>query len=401
MEQVMRQHLDKQPPAPGTFNPAIPPALDMVILKALRKSPADRFASISAFANAFKQAILFRASASPLVPENAPFTKPSEATPVSGLAPTVYAEPMTPPPIPPTVAASSTPLPARGIPLPVPTESDPRARRELVLPAAPASPIPPKPEIQSKGRSRAQKTFITLGILVILIISGVISVAAIHQNQVNMEAQATATADAAATATVIANNPCPSYIQQCGSLSLALLDPLQSSNYFSPGSNTSFGGNCQYVNNALQVSQSSPDKFFQCTEWQTFSNFVFEVQMTSLQGDCGGMMIRYDSQTGKGYLLQVCLSGNTNSGFGSITKYTSNNGADATVLTSGPISSISGSGTNTLAVAVNNGSITFYVNQQVVATANDSSFSSGIITLVANDATNPTTATYSNARVWA
>src|SRR5207245_1935336 len=38
-------------------NPAISPELDTVILHALAKRPADRFPSISAFANAFQQAL--------------------------------------------------------------------------------------------------------------------------------------------------------------------------------------------------------------------------------------------------------------------------------------------------------------------------------------------------------
>ncbi len=56
MQQVMRQHLDIHPPAPSVFNPALPPDLDLVLLHALRKVPAERFASIAAFANAFWQA---------------------------------------------------------------------------------------------------------------------------------------------------------------------------------------------------------------------------------------------------------------------------------------------------------------------------------------------------------
>jgi serine/threonine protein kinase len=56
MEQVMYQHFSAQPHPPSTYNPQLPPAVDMVILRALAKKPEDRFPSITAFATAFEQA---------------------------------------------------------------------------------------------------------------------------------------------------------------------------------------------------------------------------------------------------------------------------------------------------------------------------------------------------------
>lgn len=56
MEQLMYQHFSVQPPAPSTFNPHLPAAIDLVILRALAKKPEDRFPSIAAFASAFEQA---------------------------------------------------------------------------------------------------------------------------------------------------------------------------------------------------------------------------------------------------------------------------------------------------------------------------------------------------------
>ena len=57
-EQVMYQHFNVQPQPPSNFNPQLSKDVDAVILKALAKQPADRFLSISAFANAFRQATL-------------------------------------------------------------------------------------------------------------------------------------------------------------------------------------------------------------------------------------------------------------------------------------------------------------------------------------------------------
>src|ERR1700694_2600193 len=58
-EQVMYMHFNAQPQPPGMLNQAIPKDIDTVILRALAKKTEHRFASISAFANAFQQALSF------------------------------------------------------------------------------------------------------------------------------------------------------------------------------------------------------------------------------------------------------------------------------------------------------------------------------------------------------
>ncbi len=55
--QVMYQHIHTQPQAPGTHNPAISKEIDGVLLRALAKKADERFASVSAFAHAFQEAV--------------------------------------------------------------------------------------------------------------------------------------------------------------------------------------------------------------------------------------------------------------------------------------------------------------------------------------------------------
>jgi eukaryotic-like serine/threonine-protein kinase len=55
--QMMYLHTQQQPQPPSSLNPQIPVDMDTVLLCALSKSPEARFASISAFANAFSQAL--------------------------------------------------------------------------------------------------------------------------------------------------------------------------------------------------------------------------------------------------------------------------------------------------------------------------------------------------------
>lgn len=58
MGQIMYQHLHTIPQPPSSLNPSISPAMDDVVLCALSKLPADRFPTVSAFADAFQQAVL-------------------------------------------------------------------------------------------------------------------------------------------------------------------------------------------------------------------------------------------------------------------------------------------------------------------------------------------------------
>lgn len=50
--QVMRAHLDTQPPAPSTIDPLIPRELDRVVVRAMLKNPAERFPSAAAMLTA-------------------------------------------------------------------------------------------------------------------------------------------------------------------------------------------------------------------------------------------------------------------------------------------------------------------------------------------------------------
>jgi eukaryotic-like serine/threonine-protein kinase len=428
MQQVMHQHLNEQPQAPSTFNPAIPPDLDTVIFHALQKEPKDRFASISAFANALKQAIrpgesgplpVLKVSPDDASSLSIPLTKvlPVEVFDVSHSASTLYTGSAMSTPIPPEVAIPSTLPSVRNTPLPAFAESKLQMERETTRPLTSTRLTRPKPRV-----------IIALGVLVLLILASTISGLTIHQKQViaisetataiteNAQAttaeiavQATATAIAAQatefareTATATAN-PCPQYIQQCGSFSIlhGIFDTFQgSAGDFGTGIDTDYGGSCQYNNNTFTVSQSKTGRFYVCTEKRPFNNFVAEVQVEDIQGNCGGMMIEYNPKTSEGYLLTVCRSSSNGVQY-KITKYIDSQGAHATTLKQGSVSSISLSGTHTFGVAAINGSITLYADQYELLSVSDNSFASGLISLVADAQTDSTTVTYVSVSVWA
>lgn len=51
---LLRLHVEAEPPTPSTTNKAIPPELDALILRAIEKSPDDRFASAAEFGVALR-----------------------------------------------------------------------------------------------------------------------------------------------------------------------------------------------------------------------------------------------------------------------------------------------------------------------------------------------------------
>jgi eukaryotic-like serine/threonine-protein kinase len=64
-EQLKYAHNNLWPPPPSALNSALPHEVDGVLLRALAKSPGERFSSITAFANALQQVLPTPASAPP------------------------------------------------------------------------------------------------------------------------------------------------------------------------------------------------------------------------------------------------------------------------------------------------------------------------------------------------
>ena len=56
--ELLTQHLQKEPPKPRSVNPNLPPDIEAVILKALKKKQAERFQSMGEFSDALRDALL-------------------------------------------------------------------------------------------------------------------------------------------------------------------------------------------------------------------------------------------------------------------------------------------------------------------------------------------------------
>ncbi len=79
-EQLMDRHFNSPPVPPSAINRSLSPRIDAVVLRGLAKLPENRFVTVSAFANAFEQAL------SPGPPLPLPGANANHRTPTSTLA---------------------------------------------------------------------------------------------------------------------------------------------------------------------------------------------------------------------------------------------------------------------------------------------------------------------------
>jgi hypothetical protein len=221
----------------------------------------------------------------------------------------------------------------------------------------------------------------------------------------NSEATAQIRNNAAATAQVLAfaHAAATAALQQhvftkATSAKPALNDPLnqQDSNHWEEDSKA--GGGCAFTNQAYHATMSQTGFFASCRELSsTFSNFVFQVQMTVLKGDRGGIIFRSAKSNTNFYLFRVGQDGSYD-----LFLYVDTNGSNAKSLAQGYSSTIHKglNVPNNIAVVARGSNLSFYVNQQYVTSVNDTTYNSGAIGVFADDQLNPTEVAFNHAEVW-
>ena len=158
------------------------------------------------------------------------------------------------------------------------------------------------------------------------------------------------------------------------------------------------GGGCAFTNGAYHVSTLLTGFFSSCYDHsQIFSNFVFQVQMTVLKGDRGGIIFRSDPTNTKFYLFRVGQDGSYD-----LYLYVDTNGSNAQLLAHGSSSAIHTglNHPNKIAVIANESNLSFYVDQQFLVSIKDTTYQSGSIGVFADAQTNPTEVAFSSAKVW-
>ena len=180
---TLHQHISEPPPLPTLFNPALPPALEAVILRCLAKEPAERFPSASALTSALAEALNVPTSEQPDQPTLYSLDAMNEATlykPLQGepTERTVLSSPA-------KVDGENTPaFPSEMMPtlLTTPVKSNPvtpAASREVaagtsppVQAPSPLSPAQPPSPIAPTRPRRRRGLYMALIALLIIVLAG-------------------------------------------------------------------------------------------------------------------------------------------------------------------------------------------------------------------------------------
>ncbi len=215
---------------------------------------------------------------------------------------------------------------------------------------------------------------------------------ALAQSHITATAQtiatATATVDEATAIARASGNPYPPHTG-----TLVQDDSLHNN---SP-SNWDSGGLCNFVGTAYHVKSTPDPGYLGCSAHAVdYSDFVFQVQMTFVKGDGGGISFRADSATGNSYTFIIDANGTY--GLFKFNGY----GKSVSPLKSGLSSAIKAglNQTNTIAIIVRGKNIELYVNSTRIDSASDAGYTHGSIEVGADKRTNDTEVTYTDLKIW-
>lgn len=170
-------------------------------------------------------------------------------------------------------------------------------------------------------------------------------------------------------------------------------------------------GGCAFTAGAYHVTVAQPDVLEECpSHYADLYDFIYEVQMTIIHGNCGGIFFRANYQVGSYYYYEVCQG---NRYFLSFIQLPLNNAAKLVPSQVHPLTEGTDPGLHTesgaailLAVVAVNEMFDLYLNHQKVGTVTDDMNTYGGIGVAAHEASLssvlPTTTdvAFSNVRVW-
>jgi len=368
-EQAMYRHLVTQPQPPSTLNSRLPTGVDAVILRALAKQPTDRFASITDFARALQQALLHVHTS-------------------YGFEADIYGPTLSPISV--TQANIAAPVAHKAVQPPTPTPT-PQVYSSIGTPSANENVV--KQQGTSRNLHSRRTLLIGLALLIIAASVGLPLLFAYQKNIHNTSLQATAAAQANLTATAVSSH-------YPFSNTMLLDDPLNDN---SRGHNwmentNATGGSCDFTASAYHIGEAQQGYFNTCfAQNMQFKNFTYQVEMSISQGDAGGIVFRADSANTKFYYLRF-----EQGGYYQLRLYVDGTGLNSRLLTSGLSSgfALNSTVTNLIAAVVRNDTIELYLNQQLLTTITDSTYSQGQIGVTAEDLNTATEVVFTNAKVW-
>lgn len=182
----------------------------------------------------------------------------------------------------------------------------------------------------------------------------------------------------------------------------ALDDPLQSNGRNSAWDEES--ERCEFAYGQYQVSAPQQHSFHPCIAHATnYGNFIYQVEMTIIEGNCGAIIFRRNQETAQQYYFRICQTGSD-----TLIRY------DA-ISSNGPTGQLAhrldDQGTNPaihkglnqrnlVAVVADGGNIDLWVNGSHVSSVVDTAYQKGQIGLAADNLGQPTKVVFSNVKVW-
>lgn len=156
-------------------------------------------------------------------------------------------------------------------------------------------------------------------------------------------------------------------------------------------------GTCRFRNGAYYIDTATSDYVEYCTGAAThFSNYVFQVQMTIVKGDRGGLSFLVNSAQKTVYYFGIGRAGSYVLDFF--------RGEDGTNILKGNASSLIHLGLNQpnlLGVSVMGNHADLYINMQLLLHVNIADYFSGSsIGMAAQDKVSPTEVVFHDAKVW-
>jgi serine/threonine protein kinase len=416
-QQMWHQHVHVTPEPLSRINPSLPKELDAVFQRALQKKPERRYSSVLAFAHAFQRAVLDGGNIFQTLTISAleartgtnrvvsvpkrrnvivpipPGVTHGQIIRLDGYGrPTTYNHPvgalLVTVTIAPVIVTEATPPTT-----PTFQHTIPAAKSLAYNEARPN--LPPVPMNKRRDKIKPPVYVLMIAIpFVLVFLSGLMGFYFVTDHSETTPGKSTSL-----TPVII---PYPSYLPGKGVE--ALYDPMKDdSKGYSWNPHPTDYPYCYFRGGTLHVWVVADDtttrRFRPCMPTTSdFTNFAYQINMTFIQGDCGGVVFR--SHEPKEYYFYICQDGQ----YG-LVRYVQNV-SDPTInvpLKSRYSSHIkTGLGqTNLLVVVAKGSNIDLYVNQYHIDGVQDSTYSNGTIGVLAkiNTASRSEVA-FSDAVVW-
>ena len=269
-----------------------------------------------------------------------------------------------------------------------------------------APPPPPQqyipPQYTPPPRKKRGRTGLIIGIITLVVVIILVSVIGVVYSNAQHQLAVQATATAQTNATSVATTATAVATTYPFSNKVLLNDPLSDNSKgmkWDVYTTNQTGGSCQFTGQAYHVLETQPNIYNACYANQShFSDFTFQVDMTFIAGDRGGLLFRADSANNKLYYFRLDQDGTY-----SLFLYVDRTGTNAQLLTHGTATGFNTglNQKNTVGVVARGNSIGLYVNKHLITnTITDSTYTTGLIGLTAESITASTEVAYSNLMVW-